>query len=338
MAAFSLEDFVTTQTITNAHLTAFASSHVNLPSDLAKKYRGQANRIREQLEGYIKDHPDYSLVKMLHSGSLAKGTALRDMNDIDTAIYVKLTAVDGSDKSGLIAWLHDRLKEVYPNFDADQLVPHDHCVTIIFKTPGYKKVDVVPVLYEGEPDNRGYLIRKTGEPILTSISLHIDFVRTRKNVQPVHYAQFVRLVKWWIALKKKEYTARGGHFRFKSLMAELICARLADNGLDTSDYISALQAFFSYIATTGLQEPIYFTDYYAATDVDLSGTDLIKIYDPVNPNNNIASTYTEGQRQQIVTEATAALEAIALAKYCPTKGEAVQSWKTVLGTSFVGQL
>lgn len=160
-----------TQKITNAELLAFAAAHVNLPPDLAKTYRAHVGSVRERLKKFIDEHPDYNLVKMLHSGSLPKGTALRDIGDLDTAIYVEAAAVRDLDNAGLIQWLRERLKDVYPNFDDDQIEPHDHCVTIHYKTPGMKDVDVVPVLYEGDPDNKGYLIRKNGDRILTSISL-----------------------------------------------------------------------------------------------------------------------------------------------------------------------
>ncbi|HSE61138.1 MAG TPA: CBASS oligonucleotide cyclase [Candidatus Saccharimonadales bacterium] len=338
MSKYSLDDFTSKKHITNTELLAYALSHVNLPPDLVKRYRGQANSLRERLEGYIKDHPDYDLVKMLHSGSLAKGSAIRKINDIDTAIYVKAAAVRDQDRAGLIAWLHDRLKEVYPDFDDDQLEPHDHCVTVHYKTPGLIKVDVVPVLYEGDPDNKGFLITKdpNSDPVLTSISLHIEFIRNRKARQPDTYIQFVRFVKWWAWNKKTEYKAANKHFRFKSLLAELICAHLADNGLDTSDYTAAMQQFFAYIVRTGLKEPIFFTDYYGAGSIDLSSDALIQIFDPVNPQNNIASTYTEQQRQQIVDEAARALDALTTAATADTKGEAVSNWQVVLGTTFRG--
>ena len=47
-------------------------------------YRAQARRLREKLEGYLSEHPDFSLKRIQLSGSLAKGTALRSLNDIDT--------------------------------------------------------------------------------------------------------------------------------------------------------------------------------------------------------------------------------------------------------------
>jgi hypothetical protein len=338
MNGYTLEDFAVTAPVTNADLLAYATSHINLPADIAKKYREQVNSLRDRLANYIKDHPDYDLVKMLHSGSLAKGTALRRINDIDTAIYVRAAAVGDVNNMGLIAWLRDRIKEVYPNFDDAQLEAHDHCVTVHYKTPGRIDVDVVPVLYSGDPNNKGDLVTKDGTRVMTSISMHLDFIRKRKAQQPDHYAQLIRFVKYWAAIQKKAYKDRGDnpHFRFKSLMAELICAHLADNGLDASDYTEALRQFFTYIVQTGLKEPIIFTDYYRMSDVQLSGTDVIQIYDPVNPRNNIARTYTEAQRQLIVTEAKRALNAIIIAANATTKEEAAANWKVVFGTTFGG--
>ena len=68
--------------------------------------------------------------------------------------------------------------------------------------------------------------------IETSIPLHLEFAKKRKQAQPNHFAQVVRLVKFWARRMKQE---RDG-FRFKSFMVELILARLSDCGMDFSDY------------------------------------------------------------------------------------------------------
>lgn len=338
MSKYTLADFTVAQQITNSELLAYAASHVNLPPDTAKQYREHVGSVRERLKKFIDDHPDYNLVKMLHSGSLPKGTALRDIGDLDTAIYVKAAELQDLDNKGLISWLCDRLKEVYPTFEDDQLEPHQHCVTIHYRTAGLKDVDVVPVLYEGDPDNKGFLITKDGSRILTSISLHKEFVLNRKARQPDHYAQLVRFAKYWAKQQKKAYKERGDnpHFRCKSLMIELICAHLTDQGLDASDYTEALQQFFAYIVRSGLKEPIFFTDYYGAGSINLVDGAVMQIFDPVNPQNNIAATYTEAQRLLIVEEAQRALDAITTATSATTKGEAVSNWQVVFGTTFRG--
>ena len=65
--------------IDHRDLVRFAEDKVNLPKDKADEYRAQARRLREKLEGYLSEHPDFSLKRIQLSGSLAKGTALRSL-------------------------------------------------------------------------------------------------------------------------------------------------------------------------------------------------------------------------------------------------------------------
>ena len=93
-------------------------------------------------------------------------------------------------------------------------------------------MDLVPVLYAGLPDWRGDLISQDGGSFLeTSIPPHLEFAK-KKQAQPNHFAQVVRLVKFWARRMKQE---RDG-FRFKSFMVEMILAKLCDDGVDLSDY------------------------------------------------------------------------------------------------------
>jgi hypothetical protein len=73
------------QHVGNSEIAAFAQDKVDLPKDKADEYRAQPRRLRKKLEGYLGEHPDFTLTKMLFSGSLAKGSALRSLNDIDVA-------------------------------------------------------------------------------------------------------------------------------------------------------------------------------------------------------------------------------------------------------------
>jgi hypothetical protein len=117
-------------------------------------------------------------------------------------------------------------------------------------------------------------------------------------------------------------------------MIELLVAYLYDREmLAKGDYLEALTGFFSYIARTGLKERIIFTDYYPTSEVKNS-SDPIQIFDPVNPDNNVASMYNEQGRQAIVQAACDAMDAITYARRATTKGEAESIWKEVLGPSF----
>jgi len=74
--------------VNHQDIARFAEERVNLPRDKANEYRKQARGLRERLERYLQENPAFSLKKMLVSGSLAKGTALRSLNDIDVACYI----------------------------------------------------------------------------------------------------------------------------------------------------------------------------------------------------------------------------------------------------------
>jgi hypothetical protein len=229
--------------IAHQEIKSFAEDRINLSAAAAKTHRDQVKALRERLERKIAADPEYGLVKMLHAGSVAKGTALRNVHDLDTAVYVKAAEAPTSNDRELVPWLADRLYEANTNMSRDQFVAQEHCVTVRFKGSGLD-VDVVPVLYEGGADDRGYLVRKyTGDRVLTSITLHLRFIRDRKATYGSDFAQLIRLTKWW----KRVVSDRDEDFRFKSFMIELLWAHLADHGLVLSDYPSALEQFFAYI-------------------------------------------------------------------------------------------
>lgn len=313
-------------------LATFAQDKVNLDSERVKEYREQGNRLRERLEKHLEEDPNYALVKMLNSGSVAKGTALSTIGDMDLAVYVKAAEAPNKEDE-LVYWLQDRLKEAYTQLSDDQFVPQHHCVTLTFKSSGLANVDVVPVLYEGEPDNIGYLIVKdSGQRVRTSVSRHLEFIRKRKGRSPSDFAQVVRLLKWWAGQQK----ARDSQLRFKSFMIELICAHLKDKGMDFSHYPTAMEEFFTYIVRSSLQERIWFADYYEASKLPGANGDEIEIFDPVNPENNVASTYTKQNREKIITVAADALDALSDAAYATTKGREIADWQLVFGPSFRG--
>lgn len=317
--------------IAHADLAQFADDRVNLKREDVKEKREQVERLRGQIETYIAEHPSYSLEKILQAGSLRKGTALKTLNDIDLALYVWADSVP-KNEADLLNWLTDRIREANPKMAPDQIKPSEHCVNVDYKGTGLT-VQVAPVHYDGDKDDRGYLVnRDTGKRVLTSIPLHLAFMRKRKDSQPGHFAQVVRFIKWWAALQK----SRDAQFRMRSFMVELIAAHLADTGLDMSDYPRALEKVFAYIVRSQLRQRISFTDNYPASQIEATPACPIQIYDPVNPANNVCADYTDAERRLIVSAAQDAQDAIAEARYSTTKDRAVQRWQVVLGPSFRG--
>lgn len=318
--------------ITHKSIRSFAEDRVNLPTETVRRHRGQVNGLRERLAKHISDNPGFALVKMLHAGSAAKGTALRTISDLDAAVYVRQDQTP-ADERELVPWIADRLREMYPQKDpGDFDTSSPHCVTIHFRGSGLN-VDIVPVLYEGDKNDYGYLVDKfTGERLLTSIPLHLQFIRKRKASNTAHFAQVVRLAKWWAGQRKAE----NSEFKCKSFLLELLIAHLADTGTALKDYPQALSDFFSFVVKTGLEKRVAFTDYYGAGQLPGTTGYAIEVFDPVNPENNVTSRYTIADRTALVEAAEVAADAIREAVYATSKGRAVELWQTILGPSFRG--
>lgn len=314
--------------VSHNDIAQYAKDKVNLPKDWADDYRAQAARVREKVTNYLDDHPDYTLKKILLSGSLAKGTALRNLNDIDMACYIACSDAP-SDTKALLDYLAEKLRKAFPNIKPEQVQPKTYSVTISFKTSGLD-VDVVPIIYDNDPDWYGKLISQDdGSFLHTCIPRHLEFIRTRKAAQPTHFAQVIRLAKQWVKNMKIERS----DFKFKSFMVELIMAKLLDEGKSFSDYPEALQHFFTYLATSDLKEMISFADYYPKSKIP-TFLERVKIVDPVNPVNNAAKLYTNAQADAIVDAALDAGDAIDSALAATTKEHTIYYWQKVFGPSF----
>lgn len=134
--------------------------------------------------------------------------------------------------------MKDRCIEVYgASKVAEDFTVSDHAVAITMHGSGLK-IDVVPVLYEGEPDDRGYLVTRQdsratrqGDRVLTSVTLHLSFMTMRRTAAGANYRELIRLLKAWIWEAKRN----------DDQLVAYALARLA--GLDTST------CTVSYIAT-----------------------------------------------------------------------------------------
>src|SRR5258706_16427247 len=117
------------QHVDHQDVERFAHDRINLPKEKADEYRAQVRGLRERLESYLAEHPDFTLKKMMLSGSLAKGTALRSLNDIDIACYISGADVP-KDVKALLDYLAERLRKAYPNFKPEQVKPQTYSVTV----------------------------------------------------------------------------------------------------------------------------------------------------------------------------------------------------------------
>ncbi len=318
--------------VNHAVLRSFAESRVNLPKAEVDKHRDQVQRLRDHLQRVIDDHDHYKLIKTLHSGSVAKGTALKTISDMDVAAYLDAGQVPEGDEHKLIAELATILRAAYGATKApEDFEEQARSVKVHFHGSGLD-VDVAPVVYAGLPDDRGDLITKSGDRVETSVRLHLEFIRTRKQRYGKDYAQLIRLLKFWA---REQRRTRGDDFRCKSFLLELVVAHLAAGGTSLADYPTAIESVLAWMVSTGLAEQVAFDDYYALSTIPAS-RDPIRIIDPVNPTNNVCKTYTNRNRDFLIEAAADALDAVTAARYGTTKSYAVECWQQLFGPTFRG--
>ncbi len=310
--------------IASTDIEGFLEASVNLKREDAERYRGQVRYLRERLAVYIAENPDFDLVKILHFGSLANGTATSTLNDVDLAAYLRPEKFDDRRLSVVLGVVRDLLLKVYPQVQDSQIQIDPPAVTIAFKESGLD-VDVVPVIPNGEPDDRGLLaIRGGKEWIETSIPLHLDFIRKRSEKWP-NYRPLVRLTKWWAEIHALPVT---------SFELELLWAHVLATGFVAADDLQeALLRFFSYIEQTRIGEPIVFTDNYEKADAEFA-RDVVTIMDPVNPKNNVAGDMSLAERDELVEAAEQALDFVAAASTAHTKGRGTDAYQQVFGAAF----
>lgn len=317
------------QFVGHADVLAFAEQRVNLSQDSAGKHRTQVRELRDRLERNIADNFGFGLVKTMYAGSVAKGTALSTINDVDVAAYLEKSK-SPVDERGAVEWMAERLRELYPQKEPSDVTCYRHCARITFRGTELD-VDVVPII--AEEGDWGHLVDKdTGNRTRTNIRRHLDFIQKRKTDNPRHFTQIARLAKWWAKRRKVEDSG----FKCKSFLLELLAARMADSGSELGDYPRALEEFFGYIVKTGLEERVAFDDYYSPDGAPSRDGAAIEVLDPVNPRNNVTVDYSVSHREALVAAAEEAADAIGEARYATTKERAVKRWQVVLGPSFRG--
>lgn len=320
-------------------LAQHARDKINVDREAARGRRKQVNHLRTRLETHIAANPGFDLVKLRASGSTAKHTAIKSRrgegSDADVAAYLRTSDLD-IDESTLLEWLLERCRQVYgATKEAEDFQISHHAVGITLRGSGLK-IDVAPVLYEGEEHDRGYLVTREGRRVLTSVTMHLAFIRKRRNEAGLGYPELIRLLKAWI----REAKRRDPELRCKSFLLELIVAHLWDNGwngrpLQVNDYPEAFEQVLSYIVHTGLSEPITFSDYYDPSDA-AACSDPVQVWDPVNPDNNVTSLYTDVHRKRLVDLSGEALDSITWAAMTPAKGTANDAWRNLFGPTFPG--
>ena len=272
--------------------------------DLAKD---EFDFLEQKLGDFISDGDPFDFVKALRSGSYAKATMLRRHAagdfDADLAVYVRAADGAGTPISELLDYLEGLLRRAYkerahrkPVFDREP----KSCVRVRFEITPKINIDVVPVvaIEHSTIPNWGAIPRRDGEMRLTSVTEHIEFVRSRnKKLQGVAFHQQVRLWKWW----RNHILPDDEQDKVSTFLLELVVGKASDETLGqlTGNALDDLSKQALWIQQHGLKGRIEFPDNRVAAATAAHAGPVV-VLDPMNLDNNVAHGWTELDRTRFV--------------------------------------
>lgn len=258
--------------------------------------------LESKLSEYIRQDDPFKFVKALRSGSFAKATALRRSEsadfDADLAVYVEAEDADSTDIANLIAYVERLTRRAYehrtkrrPRFETNE-----SCVRVVFSVTPKINIDIVPIIaieHDSIP-NWGVLPKRDGTACYTSVSEHVEFVRSRNDPEHgVPFRKLVRLVKVW----------RNGAFsgtaqsKVRSFFLELVLGKAYDEQKQhlSGEALPDLSQSIAWIIRHGLATPIYFPDPRVPDGTTAHDAPVV-VLDPVNRDDNVAADWTTADR------------------------------------------
>ena len=203
--------------VTHRILADFADEKVNLRRDDVREYREQVQRLRDHLKTHIAEHPDYGFVKTGTPEASRKGTALGTINDMDLAVYVK-AAEAPTTRVSCSPGSRSGCGRAEPLAAHDHFTSSSHCVRSSTRQRPERRRCPGDLRRRPRrhrlPDHQD-----TGGGLRTLVTQHLKFVRARKSAQPRHFAQAVRLLKWWVRQPSSRTTGFGSSRSWSSCSA-----------------------------------------------------------------------------------------------------------------------
>ena len=259
--------------------------------------------LEKKIGEYIRDDDPFKFVKALRSGSFAKATALRRSEsadfDADIAVYVEEDQAGSAEVEDLVTYMEQLTRLAYQNRTSRTPIfeRHESCVRAVFDVTPKINIDVVPVIALDHEaiDNWGILPKRSGTRCHTSISEHIDFVRSRNNpTSNVPFRKLVRLFKRWrndtFPDKEQEWLS--------SFAIELMLGKAYDEqiGSLTGEALPDLAILARWLTTHGLKAPISFGD-PRVPPPSIVHSGPVVVLDPINNDDNVTSGWTEDDRE-----------------------------------------
>jgi hypothetical protein len=313
--------------LTDSQLLYFVHNRLKLEKGKRAEFLAQVDRLIEKFDAACKGDPVINIKKFLKTGSLRKGTVLRPRGDfgVDSDVAVFLNGNGSGDK---LANLHERLRKlltkIYPTKKPEDFKVQPRTLGIEFHESGLA-MDLVPLIPIEGPGDYGWQPSSRGEELVkTSVTLQLEFIRTRKDGYR-NFTALVRLLKYWRNFHELDDSLR-------SFTIELIVSHLQDAEGTPPDLEAGLLRFFRYVAQTELRDAVCFPE---CGDVKSFPNDRVVILDPCNKENNVARKISDQDCTAIVTKAREAWEALSYARNHGGKVQTLELWKEAFGRSFV---
>ena len=266
--------------------------------DLAKD---ELSFLEDKLRGFIQDDDPYKFVKALRSGSFAKATALRRTEsadfDADIAIYVEVDDEGVANIADLVAYTEKLVRRAYkqrtvrrPRFETNE-----SCVRVVFSVTPKINIDIVPIVaVEHAIPNWGLLPKRDGTHCYTSVSEHVEFVKSRNTPDvSVPFRKLVRLFKVWRngAFEGKQLAKVGSFF------LELVIGKAYDEQKEhmTGEALPDMSRLAAWVIQHRLGREISFPD-CRVPQTTVRHTGPVVVLDPINRDDNVAADWTAADR------------------------------------------
>jgi hypothetical protein len=314
--------------LTDTQLNYFVNNRLKLPKGKRAEYLAQVDTLIERFSAAANGDSLINIKKFLKTGSLRKGTVLRPIGDIgvdaDVAVFLNPNGASSYD----LANLHDRIRKllikIYPTKKPEDFTVQPRTLGIEFLVSGLE-MDLVPLLVIDGPGDYGWQPSSQGdEPVKTSVTKQLEFIRTRKDGY-VNFTALVRLLKSW-----RNFHDLGDSLR--SFTIELIVSHLQDTQGAPASLEAGLLLFFLYVVESQLKRPICFKE--CGTPASFP-KDRVVILDPCNVENNVGKRLTDAQCVEIVAKCQEAWETLTYARNHNGKVQTLELWKEIFGRSFV---
>jgi len=314
--------------LTDTQLNYYVNNRLKLGKGKRAEYLAQVDRLIERFEAAAKGDSLIDIKKFLKTGSLRKGTVLRPRGDFgvdaDVAVYLNANGASGFDLANLHSRIRRMLTKIYHQKKPEDFTIQPRTLGIEFKESGLE-MDLVPLIVIDGPGDYGWQPSSRGdEPVKTSVTKQLEFIRTRKDGY-ANFTALVRLIKSWRNFQELDDSLR-------SFTIELILSHLQDTESAPASLETGVLRFFMYVAQSQLKTPICFKE--CGTPQSFP-KDRVVILDPCNVGNNVGRKITEQDCKAIIEKCLAAWETLSYARNHGGKTQTLELWKDIFGRSFV---